>query len=160
MKKNIELAHKAFYKASSDKYDGVHSIYRLAAAVPIPECTSPDGVERQINRLKKELATLNVRANAINFMEDILEIDFYAKDYQMVMTRGQYVGLVTEFAVFLDSSGIEEIFIQYGFLSETPYNDSVLTASNDQINFFPEFNSKCFGADISEKIQVYNFKNS
>ncbi|MCA1032267.1 hypothetical protein LCL95_14610 [Bacillus timonensis] len=157
MKKNIELAHKAFNEATSDKYDGVNSIYRLAAAIPIPENASSDGIKKLINRLKKELSTLNVRANAINFMEDILEIDFYAKGYQMLMTRGQYVGLVTEFGAFLDSSGIEDIFIQYGFLSETPYDDSVLSATNDQINFFPEFNSRCFGADESEKIQVYNF---
>ncbi|MCY8498577.1 hypothetical protein P8917_03980 [Bacillus atrophaeus] len=75
----------------------------------------------------------------------------------MAMTRGQYVGLVTEFANFLDSSGTEEYLLQYSFLLETPYDDSVLSATNDQINFFPEFNSKCFGADESEKIQVYNF---
>jgi hypothetical protein len=61
----------------------------------------------------------------------------------MVMTRGQYAGLQLEFSVFLDQSGISGIAIQDGCYNDDP-KDLVKAVSNDQVNFFPEFNLKMF----------------
>lgn len=154
-KNNYQLANSSLIYSRHDHYDGVNAIYRLAACVPIPKGMSPDGVRRQISRLTKELTTLNVRANRINILDDMLEIDFYPKGFQMVMTRGQYAGLQLEFAEFLDQSGILGIKIQDGCYNDDP-EDLVKSVSNDQINFFPEFNSTCFGARENESIEIIN----
>ncbi|MEW4973131.1 hypothetical protein ABRY75_18440 [Bacillus stercoris] len=154
-KNNYHIAISSLTAARNDHYDGVNAIYRLAAQVPINKGTSPDGLQRQIKRLVKELMVQKVRANRINIHEDMLVIDFYPKGFQMVMTRGQYAGLQLEFAEFLNRTGIWGIEIQDGCYMDDP-EDSVKSVCNGLINFFPEFNSKCFGARENEFIEIIN----
>lgn len=139
----------------NDHYDGVNAIYRLAAYVPVPEGCSPDGIRRQIKKLIKELNKLEVRPNRLNIYEDMIEIDYYPKGYQMVMNRGQYAGLQLESAEFLNKAPILDLFFQDGFFGDDP-EDSVRSVSNDKVNFFPEFNSACFGAEDNEPIEITN----
>lgn len=143
-KSNYQLALAALIEARGDHCDGVNAIYRLAACVPIPEKTSVDGLRRQIKSLSKQLSLLQVQANRILIHDNMLEIDFYPKGFQMVMSKGQYTGLLLEFAKFLDESNISDIKIQTGSYDDDP-EISVRAASNDLINFFPTFDSKCFG---------------
>ncbi|TNU29702.1 hypothetical protein FH490_05610 [Bacillus velezensis] len=154
-KDNYQIAISSLTAARNDHYDGVNAIYRLAAQVPINKGTSPDGVQRQIRRLVKDLMVQKVRANRINIHEEVLVIDFYPKGFQMVMNRGQYAGLQLEFAEFLNQTGIWGIEIQDGCYMDDP-EDSVKSVSNDLINFFPEFNSKCFGVRDNEPIEIIN----
>ncbi|MED3602906.1 hypothetical protein P4472_13595 [Bacillus subtilis] len=102
----------------NDHYDGVNAIYRLAAYVPVPEGCSPDGIRRQIKKLIKELNKLEVRPNRLNIYEDMIEIDYYPKGYQMVMNRGQYAGLQLEFAEFRNKAPILDLFFQDGFFRD------------------------------------------
>ncbi|UYY93989.1 hypothetical protein OIU11_26985 [Bacillus cereus] len=154
-KDNYQIAITSLTAARHDHYDGVNAIYRLTARVPILKETSPDGVQRQIKRLVKDLSVQKVRANRINIYEEMLEIDFYPKGFQMAMTRGQYAGLQLEFAEFLYQTGILGIRIQVGCYNDDP-EGSVRAVSNEKINFFPEFNSKCFGSKENEPIEVVN----
>lgn len=154
-KSNYQIAVSSLTEARSDHYDGVNAIYRLAAQVPIPEEISPDGKQRIIKRIVKDLSAQKVLANRIYIHEESLEIDFYPKGFQMVMTRGQYAGLQLEFAQFLNQTGIQGIVIQDGCYMDDP-EESVKSVSNDLINFFPEFNSKCFGARKNEPIDIFN----
>ncbi|WP_108671541.1 hypothetical protein [Peribacillus acanthi] len=154
-KDNYQIAISSLTAARNDHYDGVNAIYRLAAQVPIPEGTSPDGMQRVVKRLVKDLSAQKVLANRIYIDEAFLKIDFYPKGFQMVMTRGQYAGLQLEFAQFLDHTGIRGIVIQDGCYMDDP-EESVKSVSNDLINFFPEFNSKCFGARENEPIEIFN----
>lgn len=154
-KNNYQIAVSSLTSARNDHYDGVNAIYRLAAQVPVPKGTSPDGVQRQVKRLVKDLMVQKVRANRINIHEEMLVIDFYPKGFQMAMTRGQYAGLQLEFAEFLNQTGILGIEIQDGCYNDDP-EDSVKSVSNDIINFFPEFNSKCFGARDNEPMEIIN----
>lgn len=154
-KSNYQIAVSSLTEARSDHYDGVNAIYRLAAQVPIPEEVSPDGMHRYLKRLLKDLSAQKVLANRIYIDEESLKIDFYPKGFQMVMTKGQYAGLQLEFAKFLDQTGIWGIAIQDGCYMDDP-EDSVKSVCNDLINFFPEFNSKCFGARDNEPIEIIN----
>ncbi|MBL3647436.1 hypothetical protein [Bacillus sp. RHFS10] len=157
-KNNYQIAVSSLTEARSDHYDGVNAIYRLAAQVPIPEEVSPDGMHRYLERLLKDLSAQKVLANRIYIDEKSLKIDFYPKGFQMVMTRGQYAGLQLEFAQFLDQTGIRGIVIQDGCYMDDP-EESVKYVSNDLINFFPEFNSKCFGARKNEPIEIINWSS-
>ncbi|WP_181347382.1 hypothetical protein [Thalassobacillus sp. CUG 92003] len=152
---NHQVAVSSLTKSRNDHYDGVNAIYRLAAQVPIPKGTSSDGMQRLIKRLVRDLSVQRVLANRINIHEGVLEIDFYPKGFQMVMTRGQYAGLQLEFAEFLNQSNISGISIQDGCYMDDP-ECSVRTVSNESINFFPEFNYKCFGAPENEPIEIIN----
>lgn len=153
-KSNIQIAISSLNEAREDHYDGVNAIYRLAAYVPIPEDTSSDGKERQLNRLIEDLSNQKVRANRIYVSESRIDVDYYPRGFQMARTRGQFVGLQLEFAQFLNQSSIWGMEIQRGSYWDDP-DDSVRSASNDQINFFPEFNSKCFGLQGDEEIDIY-----
>jgi hypothetical protein len=153
IKNNFPIAISALSKARSDHYDGINAIYRLPACVKIPDGTCGDGLKRQLQKLIKDLSKLSVRPNRIYIHDDMIEIDWYPKGYQMVMNRGQYAGLLLEYAEFLNKAPIRDLFIQDGYFGDDP-EDSVRSVSNDLVNFFPEFNSKCFGATDSEPIEV------
>lgn len=114
-KTNFQIALSALTDSRSDHYDGVNAIYRLAACVPIPKGTSSDGIRRQIKKLLKDLKRLVVLPNRINIHDDMIEIDFYPKGYQMVMNQGQYIGLLIEFADFLNKAPIDDLLIQEFF---------------------------------------------
>lgn len=154
---NIHIALSAFENARADHYDGMNALYSMVAQVPISEETSPEGLKRQINALTKQLSLLEVQPEQIFVLSDhnIIRIEFCAKDYQMVMTKGQYVGLLLEFADFLSNSNISDIRIHERFFDADP-ESSVKMFSDDMINFFPEFNSKCFGAEKNTPIEVIN----
>lgn len=153
--KNFQIAVSALTDSRSDHYDGVNAIYRLAAYVPIPKGSSPHGIKRQIKKLLKDLERLEVRANRIFIYDDTIEIDFYPKGFQMVMSLGQYVGLIIEFAAFINKAPIQDLLIRESFNGDDP-EDSVRSVGNDMVNFFPEFNSTCFGAEEKEPIEIIN----
>lgn len=154
-KTNFQIALSALTDSRGDHYDGINAIYRLAACVPIPKGSSPDGIRRQVRRLRKDLEKLEIRPNRIIIHDDMIEIDFYPKTYQMVMTIGQYIGLLIEFAEFLNKAPITDLNIQDGFFGDDP-ECSVRSIDNDLVNFFPEFNSTCFGAEDYEPIEIIN----
>jgi hypothetical protein len=154
-KNNFQIAVAGLTDVRSDHYDGINAIYRLPASVRIPEGTCGDGLERLLKKLIKDLSELGVRPNRIYIHDDRIEIDWYPKGYQMVMNRGQYVGLLLEFAEFLNKSPIQELLIQDGYFGDDP-EDSVRSVSNDMVNFFPEFNSSCFGLKDNESIEIIN----
>jgi hypothetical protein len=158
-KNNYGATISSLYSARTDHYDGINALYRVAAYVPIPMGSSPDGIERQVKKLIKDLDQLSVRPNQIFIFDNKIEIVWYAKDYQMVMNRGQYLGLVFEFVDFLNNAPIQDIYLQSAFFSDDP-DDSVKGVSNDMINFFPEFNQDCFGADPNEPIRIVNLNSS
>ena len=111
-KNNFQIAVAALTDARSDHYDGVNAIYRLPACVKIPKGTGVDGVERQLQKLIKDLSELSVRPNRIFIHDDMIEIDWYPKGYQMVMNRGQYAGLLLEFAESLNKAPIQDLLMQ------------------------------------------------
>lgn len=152
-KDNFQIAVAGLTEVRSDHYDGINAIYRLPACVKIPEGTCGDGLERFIQKLIKDLSEMSVRPNRIYIHDDMIEIDWYPKGYQMVMNRGQYAGLLLVYAEFLNKAPIRDLFIQEGYFGDDP-EDSVRSVSNDSVNFFPEFNSKCFGATNSEAIEI------
>ncbi|ATO26990.1 hypothetical protein RA13_02320 [Bacillus atrophaeus] len=154
-KDNFQIANASLTDARSDHYDGINAIYRLPAFVRIPEGNCGDGLERLLQKLVKDLSDLSVRPNRIFIHDDMIEIDWYTKGYQMVMNRGQYVGLLLEFAEFLNKAPIHGLLIQYGYFGDDP-EDSVRSVSNDMVNFFPEFNSSCFGLKDNESIEIIN----
>jgi hypothetical protein len=154
-KDNFQIAVATLTEARSDHYDGINAIYRFPARVKIPEGTSADGLNRQLQKLIKDLSKLSVRPNRINIHDDMLEIDWYPKGYQMVMNRGQYAGLLLEFAEFLNKAPIRNLLIQEFYFGDDP-EDSVRSVSNDMVNFFPEFNAACFGSEDKEPIEIIN----
>ncbi|SHN33738.1 hypothetical protein [Gracilibacillus kekensis] len=155
-KSNYELAISSLTYAREDHYDGINAIYRLAACVPIQKDSSPHGIRRQLRRLIKDLLKLDVKPNRIFVHDDKLEISYYPKRFQMVMTRGQYTGLQLEFAEFLNKSSIRDLMIHDGCYRDDP-EYSVKAVNNELINFYPEFNSQCFGARENEPIEVVNY---
>lgn len=154
-KNNFQIVVAGLTGVRSDHYDGINAIYRLPACVKIPEGTCGDGLERLLQKLVKDLSNLSVRPNRIFIHDDLIEIDWYTKGYQMVMNRGQYVGLLLEFAEFLNKAPIQNLLIQDGYFGDDP-EDSVRSVSNDMVNFFPEFNSSCFGLRDNESIEIIN----
>ncbi|MFD1031724.1 hypothetical protein [Metaplanococcus flavidus] len=155
---NFEIACESLSSAREDHYDGIHSIYRLSAWVVVPDSMSFEESVKQFDQLVKDLSNLKVRPNRIyKHGGGLLEVDYYPRGYQMVMNKGQYAGLQLEFAQFLDQSPILGMSIQEGCYYDDP-DDSVKSVSNAQINFFPEFNSKCFGTLENEKINIYNIR--
>jgi hypothetical protein len=144
--------------AREDHCDGGNAIYRLAAFVDLDLTMSLDGLKRYLKKLTKQLSGLSTRPNVILIMDNMIEISWYAKEFQVVMNRGQYAGLALQFAKFLNESRIENIRIQEGCFNDDPEAD-VKKASDKEVNFFPEFNNECFGANPNEPIRIFNFND-
>ena len=155
VKKNVEIACSALTLAREDHYNGANALYRLSATVTIPGIISTVELYRRLNELINQLSTLKVKANRVLIKNHEFEIDFYPKGFQMVMSNGQYAGLQLEFAEFLNNSGINGIKINSASFSDDP-DESVKSVSSDFINFFPKFDSQCFGANKDELIQIAN----
>lgn len=86
--------------ARPDHYDGINAIYRLTAFIELDDKLSQDGFEKQLKKLVKDASKLEVRSHSITVHDDMFEINWFPRGYQMVMNRGQYAGLVPEFAKF------------------------------------------------------------
>ncbi|WP_394219123.1 hypothetical protein [Halobacillus trueperi] len=145
--------------ARDDHYDGIHALYRLAAYVPKEKNISSIDLQMKLSTLISQLSNLDVRPNAIHISESMFEIIWYTKDFQMVMSRGQYAGLVMDFSLFLKNSLIQDIYIHDGCFDDDPDSD-VRMVSNDLVNFFPQFNHQCFGAANDQPIEVRDFTDS
>ncbi|MDF9506475.1 hypothetical protein P5808_13845 [Bacillus cereus] len=157
MKKNsnYQTAISVLSYAREDHFDGVNTLYRLGAILELDSSMSQDGLERYLKKLKKQLEELSICPNRILISGNHVEIDWYPKGYQMVMNRGQYAGLFLEFAKYLNECPIQNIRIGDGCVDDDP-DDLVKSALNGEINFFPEFNEKCFGIQDGESIEILN----
>lgn len=138
-----------------DHCDGANAIYRLSALYYLEDDISEDGLEREIKKLIREVSKFSVRPDTLYVHESFIEIDWYPESYQMVMNRGQYIGLVVEFAKFLNECPIKLYINDECFYDDDP-EFSVRIVNNDDINFFPQFNQKCFGLDPMHSIEVVN----
>ena len=156
---NHQIAVDALKYACKSHYDGVHTIYRMAACVLFEENVTDNEIFARLQRLSEELKVLDVRANRIMVYDDMLEIDFYPKRSLMVMNKGQYAGLMLQFADFLEKSGLEDMFIQSGMYDDDP-GDKIYPSNEYLVNHFPEFNSICFGSCNYEQIEVVDFSTN
>lgn len=154
-KTNYQTAISVLSYAREDHFDGVNAIYRLGAALELDSHMSQDGLERYLKKLKKQLKESGICPNRIFIFPGSIGIDWYPRGYQMVMNRGQYAGLYLQFAKYLDECPIRNIRIEEGCVDDDP-EDSVKGVSNTEINFFPEFNEKCFGSEHEELIEIVN----
>lgn len=152
---NYRIAIKSLKDARSDHYDRENAIYRLSACVKISNGTAFS----QVYTLLKEISKLKVLPKRLFFYEDMLEIDWAPRGFQMVMNRAHYAGLVLEFAEFLNETGIPDLIIQEGFFGDDP-KMGVKGVDNDLINFFPTFNEDCFGTKDNELIEIINCADS
>ncbi|MCE4049910.1 hypothetical protein [Bacillus sp. Au-Bac7] len=141
--------------ARKDHCDGTNALYRLVASLSLDKTFSAKDFESYLLYLTKEFEKLDVRPNAICVLETKIDVIWYPRDFQMVMNRGQYAGLCLEFAEFLNKSHLN-LEIQEDSFSEDP-EDRVKSVSNDIINFFPEFNARCFGSN--EPIAILNLND-
>jgi hypothetical protein len=140
-----------------DHFDGVNAIYRLAAYIELDENLSKDGFCRQLQYLNRELSKLSVRPNSVYIFDNMIVINWYTRGFQMVMNRGQYAGLVLQFAKFLDTCHLKGLKILDECFNDDP-EDAVKSVPNEDINFFPEFNEKCFGSNEPIEIVCFNEK--
>lgn len=151
---NYRIAVTSLTEARDDHYDKENAIYRLSACVKISNSTTFS----QVYTLLYDLSKLEVRPRRLFLNENMLEVDWAPRGFQMVMNRGQYAGLVLEFAEFLNKTGIPDLVIQEGFFWDDP-GESVKGVSADLINFFPTFNADCFGAKDNEPIEIMDCIN-
>jgi hypothetical protein len=147
-KENYQLAIEALKGARSDHYDGVNAIYRLAGCIKLSGSITLKQLENHVNKL----AILPVRPNRCFVHDNILEIEWHPKGFQMVMNQEQYKDLILEFVEFLDEAPLP-LLVQQGFLQDDP-EASVKSVSNDLVNFYPKFNQNCFGSDNEEPIEI------
>ncbi|MEW4221072.1 hypothetical protein [Rossellomorea marisflavi] len=152
-KNNYQIAISALNTARNDHYDGANAIYRLSARKNVPMEISRSNLLNYVKGLVENLSVQEVIANKVNIHKGFIEVEYYPKGYQMVMTKGQYVGLHLEFAEFIEKTNILGLEVQKTFLEDEP-DYTVRAVANQEINFFPEFNSKCFGTSDRRTIEV------
>ncbi|MDW4528785.1 hypothetical protein R3398_20785 [Rossellomorea marisflavi] len=150
---NYQIAITTLTNARKDHYDGENAIYRLAARKNVPVGISQKKLQNYVGNLVDVLSVQDVIANKVNIHKGFIEVEFYPKGYQMVMTKGQYAGLHLEFAQFIEKTKIIGLEAQKTFLEDEP-DYSVRAVANELVNFFPEFNSKCFGTSDRRDIEV------
>ncbi|MCO4852442.1 hypothetical protein [Bacillus vallismortis] len=153
-KNNFQMAINALTEARSDHYDGVNAIYRLSAYLEMDDSNLEEDYAEYLERNIESLAKLSVRPNRIYICDSKFEIDWYPKGFQMVLTRGQYAGLLLEFEEFLNNIQFPNIYINNGSFGDDP-KEIVRSVNNDMVNFFPEFNSRCFGLNENESMDIF-----
>ncbi|MGD6960064.1 hypothetical protein ACQCWA_20860 [Rossellomorea aquimaris] len=153
-KNNFQLAMNALTEARSDHYDGVNAIYRLSAYLEMDDGDSEEDYAKYLERVIEILSKLSVRPNRIYVCDNKFEMDWYPKGFQMVMTRGQFSGLMLEFAEFLNNTQIPNFYINEGSFGDDP-EETVRSDNNNMVNFFPRFNSRYFGLKENKTMDIF-----
>lgn len=149
----LELANQALKLMNTDictdHYDGEHSLYRLAAYVPINQFVPYFYDSPELEYILTYLSTLPVRPHRI-FVDGAggVEVDWFANDALVVTSKAQYVQLIMEFQMFLQtySSSFFTLEMQEGIFSDDP-NERITGYPSEELNFKPKFNAECFGND-------------
>ncbi|MCM3411128.1 MULTISPECIES: hypothetical protein [Bacillaceae] len=134
-----------------DHYDGINALYRLSAVIEKDSLGEKVSLGKQLYELLQNIETWSVVPNEIVVFPDRIEIHWYAKEFQMVMTRSQYLKLIIQFLFFLSNAQSNIQFLKR-CLMESP-DRTVWGAPNEMINYSPTFSSTSFGLE-GEKIKV------
>lgn len=133
----------------TDHYDGEHSLYRLAAYVPINQFVPNFYDSPELEYILTYLSNLPVKPHRI-FVDGAggVEVDWFANGAQVVTSKTQYVQLIMEFEWFLKvhSSAFFTLELQEGMFSDDP-NERITGYPSEELNFKPKFNAECFGND-------------
>lgn len=144
--KNIDEVYGAFIcekGVREDHYSNCNGIYRFCAVVKYKGLNERNINEAVLN-LTQKLYKLPIIPSRIFIVDyELMEVEWAAKDYQIVKDKMQYLKLSLEFAKFLDESGIDELMVNLGAFNDDPefFKDS----SNKKFNTNPKFNVECFG---------------
>ncbi|AVK49003.1 hypothetical protein AXY43_13770 [Clostridium sp. MF28] len=144
--KNMDEVYRAFINKDwvrEDHYSDCNGVYRFCAVAKYKGLNEKNINEAVLN-LTKKLYKLPIIPSRI-FVSDyeLIEVEWAARDYQIVNDKMQYLKLSLEFAKFLDECGIDELMINSGAYNDDPefFKDSF----NTKFNTNPKFNIECFG---------------
>lgn len=134
---------------SKEHYDGEHSLYRLAAYLPINQFVPNFYDSPELEYILTYLSNLPIKPYRI-FVDGAgdVAIDWFANDALVVTSKAQYVQLIMEFQMFLQnySSPFFTLEMQEGIFSDDP-NERITSYPSEELNFKPKFNAECFGCD-------------
>lgn len=136
-----------------DHYDGENALFRFSAVIYKGNSTEKLFEKQQLQLLLKELEIMSVVPNEIIIFTNRIEIHWYPKGHQMVMNLNQYLGLISQFILYIRDIPIRGIQFLERCLLEDP-DRTVWGLPNELINFSPCFDSGCFGLTDSQTIKV------
>ncbi|MEG8979324.1 hypothetical protein U8Y98_21710 [Priestia megaterium] len=129
-----------------DHYNGDNALNRFSAVMFLESGLYSWKSKKKIRELNKAAKKWPVPPCEIMLFPNKVEIHWYAKSFQMVLTKEQYVVLIKDFIYFIAKiQGFNLKFLKRCLIEEP--NRTVLAVPNEMINFKPCFNSACFGSD-------------
>lgn len=144
--KNIDEVYGAFIcekGVRKEHYSNCNGIYRFCAVAKY-EVLNENNINEVVLNLTQKLYKLPIIPSRIFVSDyDLIEVEWAAKDLQIVKDKIQYLKLSLEFAKFLDESGIDELIINSGAFNDDP--EFFKDALNRKFNTNPEFSVECFG---------------
>lgn len=133
----------------TDYYNGEYSLYRFAARINLNKFVPYFYDSPELKYILNYLSNLPVKPHRIfvDFTGSI-DIDWFANNALVVTSKAQYVQLIMEFQLFLQtySSPFFSFELQEGMFSDDP-NERITSYPSEELNFKPKFNAECFGCD-------------
>lgn len=123
-----------------DHYDGQNALYRLSAVIYLR--SNENGIK--VQHLIENSKGWKVPPSEMVVFSERIEIHWYTIGYQMILNHEQYLELIRDYIIFLNSIDDLNISFLERCLIESP-DCTVWGVPNEIINFKPGFNSKCFG---------------
>lgn len=140
-------------KLRGDHYDGMNGLYRFSAVTSIDNLMAKNSSKEEIDRFIAELRTWPVIPNEVVIFIDRIELHWYPKGFQMVMSKIQYLKLIYQFVSYLHDLPKQNIHFLNRCLIEDP-DRRVWGLPVDRVNCSPRFNSQDFGLEEEECIRV------
>jgi len=150
----IGYTNKALYLVygsdmRQDHYDGEHSLYRLAAYIPINTFIPYFYDSLELKYILAFLDKLPVRPSRV-FVDGAggVDIDWYPNKNLVTNSKLQYVQLLMEFQLFLqENSSIFFSFELQEQIFEDDPNERITGYPTEGLNFNPKFDATCFGSE-------------
>lgn len=133
-----------------DHYDGMNALYRFSAVIDI-KCRE-NSMPNEIIKMLRTLKSLDVVPNEVVVFSNRIEIHWYPKGYQMVLSYKQYLEIVRNFISYINRLDDYDLKFLKRCLTEDP-DRTVWGVPNEFINFKPNFNSNCFGS-LGNEIKI------
>ncbi|WP_112182537.1 hypothetical protein [Paraliobacillus zengyii] len=139
------IKHKRLKKFTmrKDHYDGQNALNRFSAEVSLDNRLDTQSLNKMVNNLVWDSKKWMVSPDEIIIFTNRIEIHWYAKAFQMVVTQEQYLELIQEFISFIKNIQNFKLTFLERCLIEDP-NRLVWSAPNEVIQFNTSFCTSCF----------------
>lgn len=152
------LEEFAFDYPRDDHYSNGNGVFRFSIITQNLNLNEKE-MRAYVHQLLAKLYKMPIIPSRIYINDDSIfdiEVEWEAKDFQVVLDKNQYLKLALQFADYIDEQEIQDFEINTGTFNDDPVFTKYI--GTRKINENPVFNNECFGYELIEVLDYSDRK--